>query len=434
MNIKKGTDMKKYEEIYHTYKHLILSGILKEGDCIDSIRVCCKKRNVSKTTVENAYQKLMLDGFILSKEKVGYVVCMKPEQVKLHHEILDYSNEHKEKVYTYDLRIQSVSFDSFEINIWKRYMKQVLNDKACMSSYGNSQGEYALRRSLCKYVYENRNILCFPKQMVIGSNYQSLLYIFCGLLNKDKRVGLSPFVDEQAKQVFVSYGFDVVYCSTEHFVQDIQDKHVDIVYVNTTCFTKDKQAMSGSIRNELLKIKDILILEDDYNGELVYASKPKPCLFSKSRNVIYFSSFSRLLLPSLRMSYMILNEDYMKMYQSKSFGPAASKMEQMALSQYIVDGYLQKHLRKLIREYKEKYQLLQDLLKEYVPYSFCLDETYMAYWIECDKDRDVLLKKSEAFSLGLNIEMGRIGLSFASIEKEKMEPAVICLAQMLKEC
>lgn len=426
--------MKKYEEIYRTYKDLILSGILKEGDCIDSIRVCCKKRNVSKTTVENAYQKLMLDGFISSKEKVGYVVCMKPEQIQLHHEILEYSNEHKEKVYRYDLRIQSVSFDSFEINIWKRYMKQVLNDKACMSSYGQSQGEYALRRALCKYVYENRNILCFPKQMVIGSNYQSLLYIFCGILDKAKRVGVSPFVDEEARQVFVSYGFSIVDCSTENFVQDIQEKHVDIVYVNTTCFTKDKQAMPAKVREELLKIKGILILEDDYNGELVYASKPKPCLFSKSRNVIYFSSFSRLLLPSLRMSYMILNEEFVEQYQSKAFGPTASKMEQLALSQYIVDGYLQKHLRKLIREYKEKSQLLQSLLKEYVDYPFYLDEAHMAYWIVCDKNREDLLNKSESYSLRFNIESNCIGLSFASIEKEKMRQAVICLAQLLKEC
>ncbi len=68
----------------------------------------------------------------------------------------------------------------------KRYMKGVLNDKRLMSSYGLAQGEYGLRQALCKYVYQNRNILCFPEQMVIGSNYQSLLYIFCGMLDKNK--------------------------------------------------------------------------------------------------------------------------------------------------------------------------------------------------------------------------------------------------------
>ena len=161
--------MKKYQVIYDLYKESILSGILKYGDRVDSIRECVKKMNVSKTTVENAYNKLVLDGFISSREKVGYVVSMNPERILLHQEILDYSSSHKEKSYDYDFRIQSVSFDSFETTIWKRYMKGVLNDKRLMSSYGLAQGEYGLRQALCKYVYQNRNILCFPEQMVIGS-------------------------------------------------------------------------------------------------------------------------------------------------------------------------------------------------------------------------------------------------------------------------
>ena len=89
--------MKKYEVIYNTYRESILSGILKYGDRVDSIRECVKKMNVSKTTVENAYNKLVLDGFISSKEKVGYVVSMNSERILLHQEILDYSSSHKEK-------------------------------------------------------------------------------------------------------------------------------------------------------------------------------------------------------------------------------------------------------------------------------------------------------------------------------------------------
>ena len=252
--------MKKYEVIYNTYRDSILSGILKYGDRIDSIRECVKKRNVSKTTVETAYNKLVMDGFIASQEKVGYVVSMNSEQVLLHHEILDYSSSHKEKSYDYDFRVQSVSFDSFETTIWKRYMKNVLNDKKLMSSYGLSQGEYGLRQALCKYVYQNRNILCFPEQMVIGSNYQSLLYIFCGMLDKDRVVGLSTLVDEQAKQVFLSYGFQIEYLDPNHFIGDIQSKHVDVVYINTTCFTVNKQSMDEKMRKELTCLSNILYL------------------------------------------------------------------------------------------------------------------------------------------------------------------------------
>lgn len=426
--------MKKYEVIYNTYRDSILSGILKYGDRIDSIRECVKKRNVSKTTVETAYNKLVMDGFIASQEKVGYVVSMNSEQVLLHHEILDYSSSHKEKSYDYDFRVQSVSFDSFETTIWKRYMKNVLNDKKLMSSYGLSQGEYGLRQALCKYVYQNRNILCFPEQMVIGSNYQSLLYIFCGMLDKDRVVGLSTLVDEQAKQVFLSYGFQIEYLDPNHFIGDIQSKHVDVVYINTTCFSVNKQSMDEKMRKELSRLSNILILEDDYNGELVYASKIKTSLFSKNKNVIYFSSFSRLLLPSLRIGYMILNEEYRKKYCASFFGPTASKIEQIAFSQYIVDGYLQKHLRKLVREYKERHLYLKELLDTYISYPCVLDESHMAYWIECVVDEKKFMRLCELKSIAITYVKDQIGLSFASMNQELMKDGVIRLAEILKEC
>ena len=426
--------MKKYEVIYNTYRESILSGILKYGDRVDSIRECVKKMNVSKTTVEAAYNKLVLDGFISSKEKVGYVVSMNPERVLLHHEILDYSSSHKEKVYDYDFRIQSVSVDSFETSIWKRYMKDVLNDKKLMSSYGLAQGEYGLRQALCKYVYQNRNILCFPEQMVIGSNYQSLLYIFCGMLDKQKVIGLSTLVDEQAKQVFLSYGFRVEYLDPDHFIEDIKRLNIDVVYVNTTCFTVDRQSMCEKVRRKLVELSDILILEDDYNGELVYASKIKTSLCSMSSNVIYFSSFSRLLLPSLRIGYMILNEEYTKKYSASFFGPTASKLEQVAFSQYIVDGYLQKHLRKLVREYKEKHLYLKKVLDTYLSCFYILDETYMAYWIQLDVDMDRLKALCESNLMGVSYSSSGIGLSFASMDKELMKDGVIRLAELVKEC
>ena len=426
--------MKKYEVIYNTYRESILSGILKYGDRVDSIRECVKKMNVSKTTVEAAYNKLVLDGFISSKEKVGYVVSMNPERVLLHHEILDYSSSHKEKVYDYDFRIQSVSIDSFETSIWKRYMKDVLNDKKLMSSYGLAQGEYGLRQALCKYVYQNRNILCFPEQMVIGSNYQSLLYIFCGMLDKQKVIGLLTLVDEQAKQVFLSYGFHVEYLDPDHFIEDIKRLNIDVVYVNTTCFTYDRQSMCEKVRRKLVELSNILILEDDYNGELVYASKIKTSLCSMSSNVIYFSSFSRLLLPSLRIGYMILNEEYTKKYSASFFGPTASKLEQVAFSQYIVDGYLQKHLRKLVREYKEKHLYLKKVLDTYLSCSYILDETYMAYWIQLDVDMDRFKAMCETNLIGVSYSSSGIGLSFACMDKELMKDGVIRLAELVKEC
>ncbi len=426
--------MKKYESLYVEIKDNILNGFLKKGDRLDSIRLACKKYNVSKTTILTAYEKLMSEGFVESIEKVGYVVCMEESQVSLHHSILDYNSNYKSISYEYDFRLSSVSIDSFEMDAWKRYMKLVLNDKKVMSSYGLSQGEFELREALCKYVYQNRNILSVPEQMVIGSNYQSLLYIFCGILDKKLVIGVSEFVDEEALVVFESYGFRVQRLSIDSFIEDIKRFQIDVLYINTTCFTKDKKSMSIDIRNALIEMNDLLILEDDYNGELVYASRMKYSLFSKCNHCIYISSFSRLLLPSLRLSYMILNEEYREKYLKLNLGPTTSKIEQLALSHYIVDGHLQKRVRKLIREYGVRYKKMNGYLKEYLDCSFYLNEAYMAYCFRLDKDIEAFKIECEKNNIGLNVDGNVVSVSFASIDLEKMNSGLVRLAQIVKEC
>ena len=129
-------------------------------------------------------------------------------------------------------------------------------------------------------------------------------------------------------------GLIVNFLSKERYIEELSLLDIDILYINTACFGQDFAPLSNSMRDTILQLsydKNFLILEDDYNGELTYHSKPRQALQSASvmDNVIYFSSFSRLLLPSLRLSYMILNTKYQHAYQQfkDSFGPTASKLE-----------------------------------------------------------------------------------------------------------
>ncbi len=421
--------MKKYESVYEQIKENILKGYLKQGDRLDSIRQSCKKYNLSKTTIEAAYNKLVEDGYIISKEKIGYMVCIEDYQIALHQSLQKHKIVQKPINYTYDFRVSSVSFDSFESNIWKRYLKDVLNDKTMMSSYGLSQGEIELREALCKYVQQNRNILTSSDQIVIGSNYQSLLYIFCGMLKKGSVIAVSEAVNHQALQVFQSYGFQVQYLRIDSFMADLEASCADVLYINTTCFTKDKKSMPNEIRKQLIAMDSLLILEDDYNGELVYASRVKPTLFSKCTHVIYMNSFSRLLLPSLRISYLILNDEYLRKYLCLDLGPTTSKIEQIAFSRYIRDGYLQKHLRKLIREYSLKQKRMKELLMVYFSENFFLNEAYMSYCLQYKGDIQDL-KDACGQQIAFSVDSQLISLSFASISEEKMEKGVEELASI----
>ena len=423
--------MKKYEVIYHKFKEEILNGFLKKGERLPSVRQACELFKVSQTTVEHAYGLLVMDGYIQPILKAGYIVCLSNDQIQLHKKMEDYTMEHLPTSFQYDFRSRSVSYDSFEITLWKRYLKQIVSDPEIMASYGDSQGEYALRQALTQYVYRNRGILCHPNQVWVGSNYQSLLFAFCGMLDKHLHIGMEIKNNEQALRVFQSYDFTVEDV-------DFNDlNNVDVLYINTACVGEKKAPITKDLQAKILEQArkyNILILEDDYNGELTYRSKSRHSLFSADEDdrVIYCGSFSRLLLPSVRISYLILNSSYSqfyKMHQSE-YGPIASKLEQLAMARYIVDGGLEKHLRKLKREYRKKSLKMEACLKEW-NVKYRLKEAYMCYevFVSVPEDFESRCAKNH---MGVSVKENHIlELSFASIAMDSLEDAMNLLKNII---
>lgn len=437
--------MKKYEKIYSKYRNDIMEGYLKTKEVLPSIRESCEIFKASQTTVEHAYNKLMEEGYITSVPAVGYFVSIEKERIHLHKQLDQYSKEVKKVNYKYDFRSQTVSFDSFEVNTWKRYIKDVLDDMNNMSTYGDSQGEYVLREALSRYAYKIRGVLGHPDRILVASNYQALLFVLCGLFDRNTVIGMENIGESQASRVFESYGYKIEFIDSDDEginIDSLRSKQINILCLNTASSGKKKKPISNQLRDEILKhcsINNICIIEDDYNGELSYASKGHHALqsFSLKDNVVYCGSFSRLLLPSLRISYMVLNEEYYQKYLSykQQYGPTASKLEQLALSRYIVDGYLEKHLRKLKKEYKEKNKIMKKAINKHLKYSYFLDEAYLSYIIDLEGiDEDKIIKKSNELNIAINyIQNHQLKLSFASLPVDKIEDAIIEIKNILEE-
>lgn len=111
-----------------------------------------------------------------------------------------------------------------------------------------------------------------------------------------------------------------------------------------------------------------LIIEDDYQNEFVFSQTPTPSLYvmSGGEQVAFLGSFSRILLPSVRISYLILPKGYRKRYEQVMhlYNQTASKAEQIALAQFLRDGHLRGHVRKNARLYENKRKVFRSLLLE----------------------------------------------------------------------
>ena len=342
-----------YLKVYQYYRDLILCGKLLPGTKMPSLRKCSTELNLSRTTVESAYLQLAAEGYIISKPQSGYFVTSIAKAQKAS----EAEETRQEPKYRFDFASSGVDRESFRFDLWRRYIKSALRQDERLLSYGEPQGESDFRNALCTYIQERRNIHCTPDDIVVGAGVQSLLHILCPLIRDKKSVSFPTPSFIQGSTVFSDYGFQVHY----------RNKDCGVIYVSPAHMTKWGEIMPVSRRLELIRYAsghDGLIIEDDFENEFVYLQKPTPSLYSLcgGQGVVYIGSFSRLLLPSIRISFMVLPPELKKAYKAKaaSYNQTASKAEQIALCQFIRDGHLAAQTRRLKRLYSQKLRQLTD--------------------------------------------------------------------------
>ena len=400
LNLSKARSGEKlYMEVCRYYQELILSRKLPPGSKMPSLRKCAEELKLSRTTVENAYLQLAADGYIISRPQSGYYVT----------DIADLRTEpghaHVDEVaYRYNFASSGVDPDSFRLDLWSRYMKSALRQSDRLAFYGEPRGEYDLRSVLSEYIRKQRNVMCDPDDIVIGAGMQSLLHILIPLLKDRHTVSFPTPSFVQGSTVFADYGFDVHY----------RDKDCDVVYVSPAHMTKWGSIMPTSRRLELIRYASehgSLVIEDDFENEFVYLQRPTPSIFGLAggKNVVYLGSFSRLLLPSIRLSFMVLPPPLAAQYRERAhyYNQTASKAEQIALCQFIRDGHLASQTRKLKRLYHQKLTRLQDAIYEVfgrdIPVEFGLAGTSLSVTLPWSGGGDAFIK--EAQTRGLRIQV-----------------------------
>lgn len=352
--------MKVYEKVYDYYLNQMKTGNLKAGAKMPSLRECEKTLAVSRTSVETAYQQLAADGYIYSVEKVGYYVSkMAVREEREAGEIK--GKALKARRIKYDFATIGEDKQVSCLDLWRRYMKSALRQEDRLLSYADNQGEEDLREEIAKYVRKTRNIICTPDEVVVGAGFQNLLQILIALAPGERTISFptKDFVD--GATTFKNAGFIVSY----------RNKESHVIYVVPAYMTKWGEVMTMKRRRELVEhaiSNNHLIIEDDYQNDFVFSSKPTPSLYALTggENTAFLGSFSRVLLPSVRISYLILpkgiKEKYLKI--KDCYNQTASKAEQIALTQFLRDGHLNRHVKKLKKLYGEKRVLLKGAIRK----------------------------------------------------------------------
>ena len=340
-----------YLQVYEHYKNLIMERRIPAGSRMPSLRKCSAELKLSRTTIENAYLQLAADGYIVARAQSGYYVTniaeQKPVSTTSWHANLPSIQ--------YDFASNGVDHESFRFDLWQRYIKSALRQSDRLLSYGEPQGEADLRQVLADYIRQRRNVNCSADDIVIGAGVQSILNLLCPLIHDRKTVSFPNASFVQGSTIFSDYGFEVQY----------RNKDCDVIYVSPAHMTKWGEIMPVSRRMEhYATAKGSLIIEDDFENEFVYFQRPTPSLFNLAggHGVVYIGSFSRLLLPSIRLSFMVLPPSLSRKYAAvaERYSQTASKAEQIALCQFIRDGHLTSQTKKLKKLYAQKLKALEN--------------------------------------------------------------------------
>ena len=432
-----GREHTLYMEVYDYYKSLILTGKLPKASRLPSIRRCSAELGVSRTTVENAYLQLAADGYILSKPQSGYYVTDIASHSPKKSENIKKSDTEKKEI-IYDFASLKADRESFDFDLWRRYLKSALRQDDRLLSYGEVQGEAELRQVLSKYITENRNVMCNEDDIVIGAGVQSLLNILCGIIGDRKSVFFRDPSFLQGIAIFDDHKFTVTK----------SESNADVIYISPSHINSWGDVMPTQERLELLKQaheNGTLIIEDDYDSEFGYFNRPTPSLqgLDGGENVVYLGTFSKLLVPSIRISFMILPEKLKSAYKKKAnaYSQTVSTTDQIALCQFIRDGHMSRRIKKVRKLYSQKAVELNNAIhsvfgkraKTHIGQTGFI----IKLQLDCELSADEIIKRAEKSRISLRTgeqsEKPQLLLSCSSVKTEDFLPAMQLLKAAIED-
>lgn len=367
-----------YVQLYQHYKREIENSRLKEGEKLPSIRRLAKGLSISKITVEKAYLQLMSEGYIENSDRSRYTVSKfegigfkgVAGPVVRRQEPDDRANR-----ILYDFASGEMDINGFDFSLWKRYISRSFLEKDRLVGYGNVKGEESLRREIAAYIRRSRGVYADKEQIVVGAGVQSLLGALCPILKKfNNSIAFEEPGFKHGRRIFHDHAFAIVPVQMGKDGIDMGElgrSGVRMVYLSPSHQFPTGYIMPVGKRNRLLRWAeqmDGIIIEDDYDSEFRYFGRPIPALkgMDNGGNVVYLSSFSKVIPPSIRISYMVLPEKLLDIYEQNSglYNQTASMLEQLALARFMEDGHFERQIRRLRKLYHEKSRRLFTLLRQ----------------------------------------------------------------------
>lgn len=373
--------------IVRAIRDAIETGRLRPGDRLPSTRSLAGVLSVSRGVLASAYEQLSAEGHVEARRGSGaYVAAMGVVRASrtpphLGNTIIAHITRFlpppvDEPLPTamIDLRPCRPAADLVPVAPWRRVWAWAAS-RSTSPDYGPSAGEPTLREAVAGHVRRARGFAVRPEDLVITAGAAEAFHLLARLLLRPgDRVAVEDPGYPMARSAFTTAGAAIVPVPVDEGglnVERLNDAR--LVYVTPSHQFPTGVRMTLARRRQLLawaEANDALIIEDDYDGEFRFDGPPLPPLASLpgAERVAYVGTFSKTLTPAVRLGFVAAPQLAEALAQRKAeLNYHAGVIPQLALSRFIEDGELDRHIARARRTYAERRSALLDAIDERAP-------------------------------------------------------------------
>lgn len=365
----------RYRQIYTRIKNAIYAGVLNANDRLPSARALAKEWSVARGTAEEAYQLLKDEGYIVAKGPLGCFVHaqVKPRSTTANRPsapLMDSQNTSWEQVDLVPFQMGLPALDAFPKGPWQRMTQKLLREMPRVTYRNAPQtGLAELKAGIARYLSVSRGFDCHPEQVIITGGYRQTLSLIAQALGGEGKAWVEDPGYPPTRQLLQRLGFTPVPIPVDEQGMDVDEGYRQAADAKMAVVTPAHQSplcctLSLKRRQALLawaREANAFVVEDDYDGEYRMAGRPLPALkhLDQDDRVLYMGTFSKVLIPSMRLAYLIVpraqirhfSDVYSTLYDSQP------TLTQQQVAEFMAEGRFARHIEAMRRLYKQRREL-----------------------------------------------------------------------------
>ena len=379
-----------YRQLYDRVLAAVAAGTLSPGDRLPSARAMAKELGVARGTVELAYSLMASEGYLLALGQKGTVINPELQKPVSEATALPVSSQVIEdapdslwrppQLLPFQMGVPAL--DAFPRKIWARLGARYLRGMRLGDlDYPAPHGLAALRSAIASYLQVSRGIDCGAHQVFITSGWRNSLSLVAHTLLQP---GECAWVEDPGypttRQVLRQFGLDLEAVPVDAEGMNVEhaiagSRTAQVVMVTPGHQSPLSMALSLPRRQLLLDWAARTggwIVEDDYDGEYRYVSRPLPALASLDRHgrVLYAGTFSKVLFPGIRLAYLVVPQAQVAAFERVGralFAAGSPSITQALVAEFVAEGHFARHIQRMRRLYNERRALTIEALDRSLP-------------------------------------------------------------------